>query len=197
MPEIIQGDCLSVMAGMDAASVDCELEIRGMGFNNTGYPGAFTPTVQNIIRTVIGPPGQQKVLNLFSGVSTIGDERVDLERPEATLRENVREFIARDERRWDFVLLDPPYEIKRKSKLAAYGSVSSVAADVPLRRELAAYLVKHACNVLWLDACAPLPSGFDRRRLWLLLPGGYHMVRILSWLIRKPGLFATRGGEEK
>jgi len=33
--------------------------------------------------------------------------------------------------------------------------------------------------------CAPLPKGFKRRKLWFLMPGGYHTVRVLSWLERK------------
>ena len=37
-------------------------------------------------------------------------------------------------------------------------------------------------NVLWLDYCAPSIKGFYRKKLWLLLPGGFHTVRVLSWL---------------
>ena len=157
-----------------------DIEILGMGNNITGYPGAFTPVVNKIISTVIAH--EAKVLHLFSGVSMIGDERIDIERPEATQRKNVIEFIETDNRIWDFVILDPPYEIKRKSKIEEYGRTSSVAADVILRRKLVEYFNKCAKNILWLDMCAPLPENFQRIKLWFLFPGGYHTLRILSWL---------------
>lgn len=157
-----------------------ETEIVGMGNNITGYPGAFTPVVHEIITKTIH--SSKGVLHLFSGVSAIGNERVDLERPEATLRQNVMEFIKTDNRQWEFVVLDPPYEIQRKSKIEEYGRSSSVAADVRLRRELSNYFQGHADNILWLDMCAPMIKGFRRKKLWFLMPGGYHTVRILSWL---------------
>jgi len=157
---------------------DFEIEITGMGNNITSYPGAFTPVVNKIIEMVI----EGKTLQLFSGVSKIGDERVDIERPEATIRKDVLNFIKEDKRDWDFVILDPPYEIKRKSKIEEYGRTSSVASDVILRRELSEYFLKHTQNILWLDMCAPLPKGFRRKKIWFLFPGGYHTIRILSWL---------------
>lgn len=157
-----------------------DIAIEGLGFNTTGYPGAFTPKVTRIIEEV----AYGKVLHLFSGVSQIGEVRVDIERPEATHRQDVMDFIATDDRKWDFVVLDPPYEMKRKSKLEEYGRTSSVAADVELRRALCKYFKCHVDNILWLDMCAPLPGGFKRKKLWFLFPGGYHTLRVLSWLVR-------------
>jgi len=157
---------------------DFDVEITGLGMNRTGYPGAFTPTVDRIInQTIYG-----KVLNLFSGVSKIGDVRVDIERLEATHRKHVLTFIEQDTRYWDFIILDPPYEIKTKSKIEIYARVSSVAADVLLRTKLSDYFSNHTDNILWLDICAPLPKGFKRKKLWFLFPGGYHTLRVLSWL---------------
>ena len=159
---------------------DFGVHIEGLGFNTTGYPGAFTPKVARILEDVVFG----KVLHLFSGTSTIGEVRVDIERPEATLRQNVFDFISNDSNCWDFVILDPPYELKRKSKLEVYGRTSSVAADVQLRRALCKYFREHTRNILWLDMCAPLPAGFKRKELWFLFPGGYHTLRILSWLVK-------------
>lgn len=160
-----------------------EVEICGMGNNITGYPGAFTPVVDRIMRQVIYEVGG-KTLQLFSGVSKLGDTRVDIERPEATCNRNVLDFVKSNNSSWDLIILDPPYEIKGKSKLEEYGRTSSVAADVVLRQALADYFIRHTQNVLWLDMCAPLPKGFRRKKLWFLFPGGYHTVRILSWLER-------------
>lgn len=157
---------------------DFDIEIGGLGMNRTGYPGGFTPTVQRMINQVI----YGKVLHLFSGVSKIGDIRIDIEREEATHRGDVLEFIENDVRCWDFVILDPPYELNKKSKIEVYGRTSSIAADVVLRNKLADYFLNHTNNVLWLDMCAPLPKGFKRKKLWFLFPGGYHTLRVLSWL---------------
>lgn len=159
---------------------DFDIEILGMGNNITGYPGAFSPMVNRIILDVL--PQKTRVLHLFSGVSKIGDERIDIERPEATKRQDVIDFIENDDRKWDFIILDPPYEIKQKSKLEEYGRTSSVASDVILRRKLVEYFNRCAKNILWLDMCAPLPRNFRRVKLWFLFPGGYHTIRILSWL---------------
>lgn len=158
-----------------------EVEALGMGFNNSGYPGAFTMPVQNIIKSLIS--GQ--VLNLFSGSSLIGNERVDIKHPNATINQNIKDFIKVDKRDWDYVILDPPYNITRTgTKLKGYGEKGCIASDVVFRRSLKLYLQDHAYNILWLDTCAPMIRGFHRRKLWLLLPGGFHTVRVLSWLER-------------
>lgn len=160
-----------------------DVEVLGMGFNDTGYPGAFTSVVDEIIRSLVTRNGT--ALHLFSGQSTIGDERIDIEHPNATIKVNVKEFILSDTRDWDWVILDPPYPIHRtSSKLQGYGLRGSVSSDVKFRRSLKLYLQAHVNNVLWLDYCAPMIKGFQRRKLWLLLPGGFHSVRVLSWLCR-------------
>lgn len=173
-----------------AYDIDCETEVKGLGINATGYPGAFTAVVNKIIEGVIERVRVHQgydptILHLFSGVSNIGDVRVDIARPEATTNRDVREFLREHHQHYDITLLDPPYDLKRKGgKLAAYGKTSSVAADVALRRSLAAWFRKYTDHVLWLDTCAPLPSGFLRSKLWFLLPGGYHTIRVFSWLTR-------------
>ena len=156
----------------------------GMGFNNTGYPGAFTQPVENIIKSFIGGRGGS-VLNLFSGQSLIGDERVDIDHKNATTNCDVKLFILEDTRDWDWVILDPPYAIhKPEAKLKGYGLKGSMSSDVSFRRNLKVYLQNHTSSVLWLDYCAPMIKGFTREKLWLLLPGGFHSVRVLSWLRR-------------
>jgi len=159
-----------------------EFEVLGMGMNTTGYPGAFTEPVTQIIKSVI----YGKVLHLYSGSSLIGDERVDIEHPNATCHRNVKDFIKDDNCQWDWVILDPPYAIIRADiKLATYGSAKAISSDVIFRRKLKHYMVGHTENILWLDFCAPVIRGFKREKLWLLLPGGFHTVRVLSWLKRE------------
>jgi hypothetical protein len=156
-------------------------EVLGMGFNNTGYAGAFTPVVVSIVKSITGG----KILHLYSGNSLIGDERIDIEHKNATQNCDVKDFIAIDNRFWDWVILDPPYAITRADvKLKEYGIKGCVSSDVRHRRNLKEYLRKHTNNIIWLDYSAPMVSGFKREKLWLLLPGGFHTVRVLSWLKR-------------
>ena len=162
-----------------------EIEVMGMGFNNSDYAGAFTVPVQDIIKSHISG----KVLHLFSGSSLIGDERVDIDHKNATINCDVKEFIKSDSRRWDWAILDPPYNITRVgTKLKGYGLSGCIASDVVFRRNLKHYFQSYVDNILWLDICAPMVKGFSRQALWLLLPGGFHTVRVLSWLQKEMDL---------
>lgn len=155
-----------------------EKRFHGLGFQRKGYPGAFTPVVESDIWQMIAEVQETldcpvRVLRLFSGVSLIGDIRVDIQRPEATHRQDVLDFIYTDKSHWDVCLADPPYSIVRTRKLApmlhvtgevgGYGRVSSAAADVVLREALVAYFIRRVDNVLWLDMCAPYPKRMSRR----------------------------------
>lgn len=162
---------------------DCPVTVQGMGINSTGYHGAFTRTVEDVIGGLIETP----TLHLFSGRSVLGDERVDLERPEATIRGDVLDFVTTDERDWRWVILDPPYEQERKSKLADYAKPMSLAADVRLRRAVLAHLHAHAENVLWADYHVASIPGFERAHLWIFVPGGMHPTVNLTWLRRING----------
>jgi len=156
-----------------------DIEVCGLGRNSSGYPGAFTNKVQKILKDTI----HGRVLNLFSGVSKTGDVRVDFLRPEATDNCDVFDFIQKDKRIWDFVIADPPYAIKSApDKLKIYGSIKPFTGNIPYQRMISKFLSGHAKNVLWLDQSAPFPTGFRREKIWVLLPGGWHFVRILSWL---------------
>lgn len=158
---------------------DFKIEVAGLGGNYTGYPGAFTNGVDTIIKkTIYG-----RVLNLFSGVSGIGDARVDFLRKEANYNIDVFDFIKENREIWDFVIADPPYAIKSApNKLKVYGDIKPFTGNIPYQRLMSEFLRKYAKNVLWLDVSAPLPAGFKREKIWVLLPGGWHFIRVLSWL---------------
>ena len=163
-----------------------EIEPRFMGFHRYGYPGAFSDEVEEVIKTLVA--GSNNILHLFSGVSKIGNVRVDLERPEATIKMNVFEFIKTKEaqREWECCILDPPYNIYNPEiDLKGYGDTASVSASIPKRNALAKFFLAHCKNVLWFDQSAPLPFGFIRKKLWIFFPGGYRTLRVLSWLQRK------------
>lgn len=146
------------------------------------YPGAFPPEVDTVIRRLVGG----SILQLFSGSSLIGEERIDIEHPNATKNVNVKDFIANDDRSWDWIVLDPPYQMSNLTiRNMDYSLGASVNSDVDFRRNLKQYFQKHTDNVLWLDICAPMIKGFYRKKLWLVLTGGFHTVRVLSWLKRE------------
>ena len=158
-----------------------ETEIGFMGYNRHKYKGAFPDKVEKAILKVIG----SHCLHLFSGTSKIGEVRIDLERPEATHNQNVFEFIKSPEaqKQWKWCLLDPPYNIYNPNQdLKDYAEVSSISCSVPKRNALADFFRRYCKNVLWLDYCAPLPTGFIRKKVWFFFPGGYRTIRILSWL---------------
>ena len=149
------------------------------------YQGAFPPQVDTVIRRTI----QGNVLHLFSGSSLIGDERIDIEHPNATKNVNVKDFIAGDRRNWDWVVLDPPYQITNTdTKLSDYGIDKAASSDITFRRLFKEYCQRHTANILWLDICAPTVKGFYRKKLWLVLTGGFHTVRVLSWLHKEMDL---------
>lgn len=147
-----------------------------------GYVGEFSVPVRNLIKGLVGD--SQQVLNLFSGRSDIGTVRIDFDCPEATWNISVEEFIARDRRDWEFVILDPPYRVIKTDILREYTGRESVAGNTALRAGLTKYLRAHADNVIWLDYCAPIFPEFRRHKLWLLLPRRWETVRVLSWLKR-------------
>lgn len=155
-----------------------KIHVGGLGNHNKGYPGAFTIPVEKVILSLIKSP----CLHLFSGTSKIGDIRVDLERPEATHNMNVADFIIKDDNKWEWLVLDPPYSKRRKVKEYA---LFTPFANVPFRQKFIVWLQDHVNNILWLDTCAPKPIGFKREALWFFLPGGYHTIRVLSWLKRE------------
>lgn len=161
-----------------------ELEAVSMGISPGGYPGAFTIPVKRLIQDTISG----KVLHLYSGSSFIGDERIDIEHPNATQNIDVYDFVKTDDRQWDFVILDPPYQLKQQEqKQKGYGKKLSMIQDVKVRRAIRAYFHLHVDNILWLDYCAPIMQGFGRKKLWLLIPLSFERVRILSWLKRENG----------
>lgn len=158
-----------------------ESECLYMGINNTGYAGGFGANVVNVIKSLIESP----CLHLFSGTSKIGDIRVDIERPEATINCDVFDFIKDNKQHWKWCVLDPPYKIENAhSDLKQYGDWTCVTASVPKRRALEEFFIKYCDNVLWLDLASPKPQGFVRKKVWTFIPSSYQHIRALTWLKR-------------
>ncbi len=160
-----------------------EHEVIGMGTAPGSYDGGFTPVVRNIILSHIKQaPG--RVLHLFSGASTIGDVRVDIDNPNATHNMPVEDYIAEADGNFEWVILDPPYLVESHD-LRGYKISKAFSADVPARQRFQEWAQKHTEYIAYLDLCAPMPAGFKRVKLYVLLPGGYRNVRVLSILKNK------------
>ena len=124
-----------VRAGLEADLSEELIEVKPefMGFNNTGYPGAFPPRVESRIRAIAESP----CLHLFSGRSKIGDVRVDFDRPEATRNVDVLEFLKTEKRDWKFVIADPPYDVpagRARHGLEVLLNLRLILLPVKLRR---------------------------------------------------------------
>jgi hypothetical protein len=161
------------------------------------YRGGFPSSVSEIIKELISG----RVLNLYSGASDIGTIRVDLVCKEATHNMTVEEFIANDKSHWDWVILDPPYKIKKPEFLNNFADARPLSGNALIKDRLRLYLRAAADNVLWLDYCSPTVKGFNRNFIWLLIPGNcWESCRVLTWLSRtgaemfiRPGGFVAPG----
>jgi len=157
-------------------------EVLGMGMAKGIYDGEFTPVVEKLIKHWLNKyPG--KILHLFSGNSKIGDVKVDIDNPNATWNMEVETYLKRSQDNFEWVLLDPPYLVESHD-LKGYKISKAFSASVPARRLFQEWAQKHTKRIIWLDLCAPLPEGFEREKLYFLLPGGYRNVRVLS-ILRK------------
>jgi len=155
-------------------------EALGMGTARGIYGGEFTPVVEKLIRYwLLKYPGE--VLHLFSGNSRIGDVRVDIDNPNANQQIKVETYLKRSQDNFEWVLLDPPYLVESHD-LKGYKISKAFSPNVPARRLFQEWAQKHTKRIIWLDLCAPLLEGFEREKLYFLLPGGYRNVRVLSIL---------------
>lgn len=167
---------------MQEQILEYEQQIEFGGFNNTGYVGGFPSRVEDRIRKI----AQSPCLHLFSGSSTIGDCRVDLKHPNATVKMNVYDFLQTDKRNWKFVVLDPDYCISRKDvKLKVHGLKDHVGGNKLAEKMFAQYFQEHAENVLWFDMTSFCFDGFYRHKVYFYLMGSARPVRALTWLKRE------------
>jgi len=143
-----------------------------------GFPSA----VERIIRSLVRPP----CLHLFSGMSEIGDIRVDWNEDlkEPTHHMDVFDFLKTREakREWEWVVLDPPYYRGRKKPYRRLPYPTG--PSVPKRRKLCEFFRHYANNVLWLDYISPKIYGFKRNRVWIIYTCSWEHVRIFTWYKR-------------
>ena len=158
------------------------------------YPGAFHPNVEREIKKQVGT---DFCIHLFSGDSTIGDVRIDIENPNATQKENVYDFIQKDyayplRDRKLILLADPDYEIQRKgTKLKIHGIKDSLAGNVLAQKLLIRFIQNMKFHkIILLDQCSPKIPGYS----WdfkLVKNGGWKTVRVLNIYERMNGSVIT------
>lgn len=156
-----------------------KIEVRPLGISKGEYPGQFTPQVEKIIKQwLIKYPG--KVLNLFSGISKIGDVRVDFDNPNATIHGSVEDYLRTSEEKFEWVILDPPYLVNSAELKTGFKISRPFSCSIPARRLFEAWAVRHTKRIIYLDVCCPRFHGFKRIKVYFLLPGGYRNLRVLT-----------------
>lgn len=114
-----------------------KLDLINVGMGTSGYQGDFTKHEIDIIKNEMNG---KKTLHLFSGSSTLGDERIDFDNPNATHKGDVFEFLRdyeNKEEKAKVVVLDPPYlhEKSIKEYTKAENIYRSQQSKVKLKKE--------------------------------------------------------------
>lgn len=89
------------------------LKLINVDNGDSSYPGSFAKKEIEIIKHWVNP---DKTLHLFSGNSDIGKERVDFANENATVKCDVFDFLRGNVEKYDYVILDPPYNDKFADK---------------------------------------------------------------------------------
>ena len=156
-----------------------KFEVRPLGISKGKYPGQFTAEVEKIIEKWLARyPG--KVLHLFSGISKIGNVRVDFDNKNATINGTVENYLRTSAENFEWVILDPPYLVNSSELGTGFSIKRPFSCSIPSRRLFEAWAVKHTKRILYLDVCCPLFHGFKREKVYFLLPGGYRNLRVLT-----------------
>lgn len=163
-----------------------KIKCYGSGFTTGKYPGEFQNNVLKIIQKELAQElTHGRVLHLFSGSSRIGNVRVDIDNENATDQKDVKDFLKNCEENFDVILLDPPYLVNASDLKQGYKISRPFSCNIPLRRYFENWAFKHTKKVLWLDVCSPLIKGFERKKVFFFLSGGYRTIRALTILKKK------------
>lgn len=158
------------------------------GMSRAGYPGAFPPKVEEIIRSLIG--NSHSIIHFFSGSSRIGDVRIDLGHQNATHQGNVFDFLKRKDsilqHEWEWLIADPDYCEEQERRLAREKGfmVGDRFADWRDERLIEDFAKEYVQNIVWLDRRMPHFKGFEFKKIWLVWQGGWRNVRVLTWQSR-------------
>lgn len=151
-----------------------------------GYKGSFHPNVAKKIELIIH---KKYCVHLFSGSSKLGDVRVDIENPNATINDNVYDFIQNyklPNNTYSILLLDPDYHIKRANlKLKPHGIKKSLAGNVLAHKLIYNFLDNNKFDeILLLDYCSPVFKNFEELQSWRIKYQGWVNNRTLTWYKR-------------
>lgn len=168
---------------------------------NSDYPGNFTKEEITLINRYLAG----KILNLFSGRSLIGHERIDYSCNEATKNMDVFEYLT-EPGSFDTVIIDAPYNTWFADKYKKIGDTPEqfiIFASAEKTTRLFTLIeekIKPAVIIIksWNYY---IPAGYNLEKLFVCYPGGYRkstMLLIAKRRKTKPlGEFLITGSLQK
>ena len=164
---------------------DLDYTIEAPMYMIKGYKGSFHPNVEKVIKEIIK---DRFCVHLFSGSSKIGNVRIDIDNPNATINQNVYDFIQeyKLEESNAVLLLDPDYHLKRNDlKLKTHGIKESLAGNVLAHKLFYKFLDNNDFKeILLLDLCSPTFKNYKEEHFWRVKYQGWVHNRTLT-LYRK------------
>lgn len=162
-----------------------KLKIITIGNNKSNFVGAFVNKEIIIIKEWIKPP----CLNLFSGSSLIGEERIDISHENATLNCDVFEYLDLAPNTFNTILIDAPYNKKYEEIYNTHGQKFtnfSIFANTPKTSLLWKLISKLSPERIILKSWNYyILRNYDFNDGYLCYPGGYRKPTILLKMTRK------------
>lgn len=139
------------------------LEIITVSNGNSDYAGNFTPKEIDIINS--------------------GDIRVDFSMPEATINDDVFEYLKRCKEIIDTIVLDPPYNDKFADKYQKAGNTPDqfiISANTPKTTLLFNHIKRLNPKIIIIKSWSYFViEGYRLRKGYLCYAGGYRKPTIL------------------
>jgi hypothetical protein len=157
-----------------------KIKIICVGNGDSSYPGNFAKKERDLInKNTFG-----RVLHLFSGRSLIGDVRIDFSTKEATINDDVFNYLVNCEEKFETVILDPPYNdifAKKYQKIGNTPNQFIVFANSKKTTELF-NLIREKIDpskIIIKSWNYYVPKGYEDIGSYLCYAGGYRKSTIL------------------
>ena len=167
------------------------MEIITVSNGDNKYPGNFTPKEIKIIKKY---SKGSRITNLFSGISIIGDNRVDFSNPKANIKCDVFEWLELLSNGYknyykQTVIIDAPYNQRFADKYQKIGNtpkqfiIFANAKDTTKLFNLISKKINPRIIILksWNYY---VPKGYKLEKGYLCYPGGYRKSTLLL-ILRK------------
>lgn len=165
-----------------------EITFKKVGNGTPNYPGDFTKKEKSLIRS----HSKGKILNLFSGISTLGNIRVDYSSKMANINMDVFQFLELFNQKFNTVIIDPPYNQRFADKYQKIGNTPKqfiIFASVKQTKRLFSLIEKQINpDILIIKSWnyyLPLGYSEENSQAYLCYAGGYRKSTILMICKRK------------